>query len=78
MIYPPKASIFDSDAYGVNTDSPVHPSEIIEDSLKYKDEIAITEAIQDFIKDTAEEYFNTSGWDEEWWDAWRDKFTELM
>ena len=72
------ASAFDSDAYGVDTDSPAHPSEIIDNELKLKDEIAIEDSIKQFIKDLAAEYFNTSEWDDEWWDAWRDKFTELM
>ena len=34
MIYAPTASIFDSDAYGVNTDNPVSAYEIIDDALK--------------------------------------------
>lgn len=78
MIYAPTSSIFDSDAYGINTDSPAAPSEIIEDTLKLKDEIAIEDAIKEFIKDLAAEYFNTSEWNDEWWDAWNDKFRELM
>lgn len=78
MIYAPTSSIFDSDAYGINTDSPASPSEIIENELKLKDEIAIEDAIKDFIKDLAEEYFNTSEWDDEWWDAWITKLNELM
>jgi hypothetical protein len=72
------ASIYDSDAYGVDTDSPASAYEIIDDSLKLKDEIAISDKIIEFIKDTADEYFNTSEWSDEMWDAWRDKFTELM
>jgi hypothetical protein len=72
------ASIYDSDAYGVDTDSPASPYEVIDQSLKLKDEIAISDKIIEFIKDTAEEYFNTSEWEDEMWDAWRDKFTELM
>ena len=74
----PSASIYDSDAYGVDTDSPASPYEIIDESLRLKDEIAIEDSIKDFIRDKADEYFNTSEWDDEWWDAWRDKFTELM
>lgn len=70
--------IFDSDAYGVNTDSPVSPAEIIDDALSLKDEINIADSIRDFIKDTAEDYFRTGEWDDEWWDAWEDKFRELM
>ena len=78
MIYAPTASIFDSDAYGVNTDNPVSAYEFIDDALKTKDEKAIEEAIEDFIKETASEYFRTSEWDEEYWEAWRYKLIELM
>ncbi len=74
----PSASIYDSDAYGSDTDNPASPYEIIDESLRLKDEIAIEDSIKDFIRDKADEYFNTSEWDDEWWDAWRDKFTELM
>ena len=72
------SSVFDSDAYGTDTESPVSAAEIIDDALKLKDEINIADSIRDFIRETAEDYFNTSGWDEEWWDAWEDKFKELM
>lgn len=78
MIYAPNASIFDSDAYGINTDNPVSASEYIDNSLKVKEERAITESIRDFIKETAQVYFNTSEWDDDMWDAWEDKFRELM
>ena len=78
MLYPYTASIFDSDAYGVDSDSPESAYEIIDNSLRAKDEIAITEAIKDFIRETAEEYFNTYEWDDEWWDAWHDKVRELF
>lgn len=78
-IYAPNASIFDSDAYGTNTDNPPPSAyEVINDSLKVKDERAITESICDFIKELASEYFNTYEWDDEWWDAWEDKFRELL
>lgn len=74
----PSASVWDSDAYGSDTDSPASPYEVIDQSLKLKDEIAISDKIIEFIKDTADEYFNTSEWEDEMWDAWRDKFQELM
>ena len=77
-IYAPNASIFDSDAYGINTDNPASAYEVINDSLKVKDERAITKSIRDFIKELASEYFNTYEWDDEWWDAWEDKFRELL
>ncbi len=78
MIYPYTASVFDSDAYGVDTDSPESAYEIIDNELKLKDEIEIEDSIRDFIRETAKEYFNTSEWNDEWWDAWEDKFRELM
>jgi len=70
--------IFDSDAYGIDTDSPASAEELLNDSLKPSDEKAITESISNFIEELASDYFYTSNWDDEWWDAWRDKFTELM
>ena len=60
MIYPCTASIFDSDAYGVDTDSPESAYEIIDNSLKGKDETAIKDAFNEWVKEMAEEYFNTA------------------
>ena len=72
------ASAFDSDAYGIDTDSPASAEELLNDSLKPSDERAITESISNFIEELASDYFYTSNWNDEWWDAWRDKFRELM
>lgn len=69
---------FGSDAYGVDTDSPVSADELLNDSLKPSDERAIAESISNFIEELASDYFNTFEWDDEWWDAWNDKFRELM
>lgn len=77
-IHSARSSVFDSDAYGVDTDNPETAYEIINNSLKLADEIAISDAIIDFKKETADEYFNTSEWGDEEWDAWNDKFLELM
>ena len=73
MIYPYTANIFDSDAYGVDTDSPESAYEIIDNSLRAKDETAIKDAFNEWVKETAEEYFNTFEWGDEEWEAWFDK-----
>lgn len=73
MIYPYTASIFDSDAYGVDTDSPESAYEIIDNSLRAKDETAMKDAFNEWVKEMAEEYFNTSEWNDEWWEAWYEK-----
>lgn len=72
------ASFFDTDAYGTSTDSPAHPSEIIEDALSLDDEQKIYEAYVEFREEVASWFFNTSEWDDEWWDAWIDKLNEIM
>lgn len=78
MVYPNTANVWDSDAYGVDTDGPEDPYETINDGLRLKDEHNISDAIKDFVKEVADEYFDTSEWDDSWWDAWEDKFRELM
>ena len=76
--YSPHASIFDSDAYGVDTDNPPSPYEKIDNALTVQCEIAIADGFKQWLKDTAYEYFDTSDWDEEWRDAWRDKIMEII
>lgn len=73
MIYPYTASVFDSDAYGVDTDSPESAYEIIDEALRAKDETAIDDAFREWVRDMANEYFDTSRWDDEWWEAWYEK-----
>ena len=73
MIYSYTASIFDSDAYGVDTDSPESAYEIIDNSLRAKDETAIKDAFNEWVKEMAEEYFNTSEWCDEECEAWYEK-----
>ena len=68
----------DSDAYGVCTDNPETPYEQIDNSLSRKDEQEIAELFDQFIKDTAREFFNVSGWDEEHWDGWKEKVSEII
>lgn len=67
------ASIFDSDAYGVDTDSPESAYEIIDNSLRAKDETAIEDAFKEWVRDMADEYFDTSRWGDEEWEAWHEK-----
>lgn len=70
--------IYDSDAYGVDTDSPVTPYEEIDNKLKVMDEVRISDAIREFKEEIAYEYFNTGNWDDDFWEAWDEKFRELM
>ena len=78
MKYRNTANIFDSDAYGVDTDSPEDPYEMINEGLCLKDERNIRDAIKDFVKEAADEYFDISEWDDAWWEAWEEKFRELI
>ena len=73
MIYPYTASVFDSDAYGIDTDSPKSAYEIIDNSLRAKDETAIKDAFNEWVKEMAKEYFNTAEWGDEEWEAWYEK-----
>ena len=77
-IYSPHASIFDSDAYGVDTDNPPCPRELIEDALNVRAEDAMIDGYTDWLVETASEYFDTSDWGEEWWDAWREIVNDLV
>lgn len=70
--------MLDSDAYGVDTDSPVSAYEILDNALTLRQEKKITEAINDFIKEQAREFFATGTWDEEMWDAWKEKMSDLF
>ena len=62
----------------VDTDRHIEPYEMIDDCLTLSDEREITDKIREFIVETAHEYFPVSGWGDEEWDAWRDKFRDLM
>lgn len=70
--------VFDSDAYGVNTDSPESAYEEINNALRIKDEEKIADAIREFRENLADEYFYTSNWNDEHWEAWNEKFLELV
>lgn len=71
-------SVFDSDGYGWSTDNPESPYEIIDNTLKTKDEVQIAERIREEIESIAHDYFNCGAWDSEWWDAWKEKVSELI
>lgn len=73
------SSVFDSDGYGVCTDNPETPYEVIDNALKVKDESAISESFNEWLEETAREYFNDVGWwSEEFKDAWREKIIEII
>ena len=76
MIY--GTSTFQSDAYGVDTDNPPSPYELIDEHLKSKDEQKIYDAWVEFREEIASWYFNTGEWDDAWWDAWIEKIKELI
>ena len=72
-------SVFDSDAYGVDTDNPETAYEIIDNALNNECERAIEEGFKDWLFEIAREYFcNVGDWDEEWQDAWREKIIEII
>lgn len=62
----------------MTTDSPISAYEIIDNALTLKQEKNITDAIADFITELAREFFSTGTWDEEMWDAWKEKMSELF
>ena len=78
MIYGTSTSTFPSDAYGVDTDNPPSPYELIDEHLKASDEEKIYDAWVEFREEIASWYFNTGEWDDAWWDAWIEKLKELI
>lgn len=62
----------------MTTDFPVSAYEILDNALTLQEEKNITDAIQDFIEEQAREFFATGTWDEEMWDAWKEKMSELF
>ena len=78
MIYSPNASIFDSDAYGVNTDNPECASEILDNMLNNGCRFTIKAGFNDWLKETAREYFDTSDWNDEYWDGWEEIIKEII
>ena len=64
--------------YRGSTDNPETPYEIIDNALKVSDEQKIYEAAVEFREEVASWFFNTSEWDDYWWDAWIEKFKEVI
>lgn len=78
MIYGTSTSTFPDDGYGVNTDNPESPYEIIDNKLTASDQQKIYDAAVEFREEVASWFFNTSEWDDYWWDAWIEKFKEVI
>lgn len=78
MVYGTSTSTFPDDGYGVNTDSPESPYEIIDNKLTASDQQKIYDAAVEFREEVASWFFNTSEWDDYWWDAWIEKFKEVI
>lgn len=76
-IYGTSISSFPDDGYGVSTDNPPTAHEILDNALKARDERAILDGYNDWLYETAREYFDVSDWDEEHWDAWREIVRDL-
>lgn len=68
--------------YKYIANEPKHPYEIIDESFNktcvesvrayYKD------WYNDWLRDTASEYFDTSEWDDCWWSAWKDYIEDIV
>ena len=71
-VHSSRSSVFDSDGYGCDTDLPLSAYEILEDALNAQSLRAIQDGYNDWVRDTAYEYFDTSDWNEEFWDAWHE------
>lgn len=73
-----------SDAYGIDTDNPETPYEIIDNTLTGKDEkhikelYAEAESFDGFVEEMARKFFHVGGWDGSWWDAWEEKIYEII
>ena len=78
FIYGTSTSSFPDDGYGVSTDNPPSPYELIDEHLTSDDEAKIYDEWVEFREEIASRYFNTNEWDDYWWDAWIDKLKELI
>ena len=65
-------STFPCDAYGVDTDNPPTAYERLDNVLNPQGERAIQDGYNDWLDQTAREYFDVSDWSEDEWDAWRE------
>lgn len=71
-IYGTSTSSFPSDAYGVDTDLIPSVHARMENKISPQIKRALQDGYNDWIDETAREYFDVSDWDDEHWDAWRD------
>ena len=78
MIYGTSTNSFPDDAYGVDTDLPETPYEIFDNALNRQCEDAIKAGFQDWLEETAREYFDTWNWDSDWWSDWKTKVWEII
>ena len=76
-IYGTSTSSFPSDAYGVDTDLPSSAYEKL-NVLNRQCVDAIRSGFDEWIKETAREYFDTSDWTEDFWAAWREIIWETI
>ena len=63
-------SFADSDGYGADTDLIPSVHARMESKISAQIKRAIQDGYNDWVRETAYEYFDTSDWDDEWWDAW--------
>lgn len=76
-IHSSTSGVFDSDAYGVDTDNPPAPFEILDNAITPQCERSIQDSYNEWLYQTAREYFDTWNWDEDFWDAWKDIAREI-
>lgn len=78
MIYGTSTSSFPDDGYGVSTDNPETPYEIIDNALTVSNQEKIYDAWVEFREEVASWFFNTGDWDDVWWDAWIEKMKDII
>ena len=63
-------SFADSDGYGADTDLIPSVHARMESKISPQIKRALQDGYNDWRRETAYEYFDTSEWDDEHWDAW--------
>ena len=61
-----------SDGYGCDTDLIPSVHARMENKISPQIKRALQDGYNDWVRETAYEYFDTSDWDEEFWDAWHE------
>ena len=69
-VHSPRSSVFDSDGYGCDTDLIPSVHARLENKISPQIKRALQDGYNDWVRETAREYFDTSDWDDEHWDAW--------